>query len=152
MIGLGSMIGAGIFAAFAPAAMVAGPFLLAGLALIAVVAACNATSSAQLAAQSAGLLFFAFAGYARIATMGEEVKDPAMDPIRPRARPPSNEKYLDNSQLRGYCSHVGACVLRLPRDSTFHVALVRRTHEVLTDASPALPTSRDPSCLLGHSP
>jgi APA family basic amino acid/polyamine antiporter len=27
--------------------------------------------------QSAGLLFFAFAGYARIATMGEEVKDPA---------------------------------------------------------------------------
>jgi APA family basic amino acid/polyamine antiporter len=27
-------------------------------------------------AQSAGLLFFAFAGYARIATMGEEVRDP----------------------------------------------------------------------------
>ena len=26
--------------------------------------------------QSAGLLFFAFAGYARIATMGEEVRDP----------------------------------------------------------------------------
>jgi APA family basic amino acid/polyamine antiporter len=28
--------------------------------------------------QSAGLLFFAFAGYARIATMGEEVRDPAV--------------------------------------------------------------------------
>ena len=28
--------------------------------------------------QSAGLLFFAFAGYARIATLGEEVRDPAM--------------------------------------------------------------------------
>jgi L-asparagine transporter-like permease len=27
--------------------------------------------------QSAGLLFFAFAGYARIATLAEEVKDPA---------------------------------------------------------------------------
>jgi basic amino acid/polyamine antiporter, APA family len=27
--------------------------------------------------QSAGLLFFAFAGYARVATMGEEVRDPA---------------------------------------------------------------------------
>src|SRR5690606_17021382 len=27
--------------------------------------------------QAAGMLFFAFAGYARIATMGEEVKDPA---------------------------------------------------------------------------
>ncbi|NKF32846.1 amino acid permease, partial [Pseudomonas sp. BGM005] len=27
--------------------------------------------------QGAGLLFFAFAGYARIATMGEEVVDPA---------------------------------------------------------------------------
>jgi len=26
--------------------------------------------------QAAGLLFFAFAGYARIATLGEEVRDP----------------------------------------------------------------------------
>jgi APA family basic amino acid/polyamine antiporter len=33
--------------------------------------------------QSAGLLFFAFAGYARIATMGEEVKDPRR--VIPRA-------------------------------------------------------------------
>ncbi|KFF59113.1 transporter [Cryobacterium sp. MLB-32] len=51
VIGLGSMIGAGIFAAFAPAAAAAGPLLLAGLAIAAVVAVCNATSSAQLAAQ-----------------------------------------------------------------------------------------------------
>ena len=29
--------------------------------------------------QAAGLLFFAFAGYARIATLGEEVRDPARD-------------------------------------------------------------------------
>ena len=29
--------------------------------------------------QAAGLLFFAFAGYARIATLGEEVRDPAAD-------------------------------------------------------------------------
>jgi basic amino acid/polyamine antiporter, APA family len=35
--------------------------------------------------QSAGLLFFAFAGYARIATMGEEVRDPAR--TIPRAIP-----------------------------------------------------------------
>src|SRR6266498_3842290 len=174
VIGLGSMIGAGVFAAFAPAAKAAGAGLLIGLALAAVVAYCNATSSAQLAAvypvsggtyiygrerlgpwwgflagwgfvvgktascaamaltfaayaapegwrkpvavvavvlavlavvvmanlvgghadpchlagwasppggwygilQSAGLLFFAFAGYARIATMGEEVRNP----------------------------------------------------------------------------
>lgn len=33
--------------------------------------------------QSAGLLFFAFAGYARIATMGEEVRDPSR--VIPRA-------------------------------------------------------------------
>ncbi|MQA17541.1 MAG: hypothetical protein GEV09_26645, partial [Pseudonocardiaceae bacterium] len=33
--------------------------------------------------QSAGLLFFAFAGYARIATMGEEVRDPQR--VIPRA-------------------------------------------------------------------
>lgn len=49
-IGLGSMIGAGVFAAFAPAAAAAGTGLLVGLALAAIVAFGNATSSAQLAA------------------------------------------------------------------------------------------------------
>lgn len=51
VIGLGSMIGAGVFAAFAPAAEAAGSGLLIGLAIAALVAYCNATSSAQLAAQ-----------------------------------------------------------------------------------------------------
>ncbi|MCV7290875.1 amino acid permease [Mycolicibacterium wolinskyi] len=50
-IGLGSMIGAGIFAALAPAAAAAGTGLLIGLAVAAVVAYCNATSSARLAAR-----------------------------------------------------------------------------------------------------
>lgn len=50
VIGLGSMIGAGVFAAFAPAADAAGSGLLIGLAIAALVAFCNATSSAQLAA------------------------------------------------------------------------------------------------------
>lgn len=50
IIGLGSMIGAGIFASFAPAAEAAGSGLLIGLAVAAIVAYCNATSSAQLAA------------------------------------------------------------------------------------------------------
>ena len=50
VIGLGSMIGAGVFAAIGPAAAAAGAGLLLGLALAAVVAYCNATSSAQLAA------------------------------------------------------------------------------------------------------
>ncbi|MGH3675475.1 MAG: APC family permease [Mycobacterium sp.] len=49
-IGLGSMIGAGIFVALAPAAAAAGSGLLIGLAIAAVVAYCNATSSARLAA------------------------------------------------------------------------------------------------------
>ncbi|MGW9412462.1 APC family permease [Arthrobacter cupressi] len=49
-IGLGSMIGAGVFAAFTPAAQSAGAGLLAGLLIAAFVAYCNATSSAQLAA------------------------------------------------------------------------------------------------------
>lgn len=49
-IGLGSMIGAGVFSAFAPAAAAAGAGLLIGLAIAAVVAYANATSSAQLAA------------------------------------------------------------------------------------------------------
>jgi basic amino acid/polyamine antiporter, APA family len=51
MIGLGSMIGAGVFAALAPAARAAGSGLLLGLAVAAVVAYCNATSSARLAAR-----------------------------------------------------------------------------------------------------
>ena len=45
------MIGAGVFAVFAPAARAAGSLLLVGLGVAAVVAYCNATSSAQLAAQ-----------------------------------------------------------------------------------------------------
>lgn len=49
-IGLGSMIGAGVFAVWAPAADAAGTGLLIGLAIAAVVAFGNATSSAQLAA------------------------------------------------------------------------------------------------------
>src|SRR4051794_18500107 len=49
-IGLGSMIGAGVFAAYGPAAQAAGTGLLVGLAVAAVVAYCNATASAQLAA------------------------------------------------------------------------------------------------------
>lgn len=46
VIGLGSMIGAGVFAAVGPAARAAGGGLLVGLAFAAVVAYCNATSSA----------------------------------------------------------------------------------------------------------
>ena len=44
-----------------------------------------ATASAYGILQSAGLLFFAFAGYARIATLGEEVRDP--EKTIPRAIP-----------------------------------------------------------------
>lgn len=51
VIGLGSMIGAGVFAAFGPAAKVAGSGLLVALVLAALIAYCNATASAQLAAQ-----------------------------------------------------------------------------------------------------
>jgi APA family basic amino acid/polyamine antiporter len=51
VIGLGAMIGAGVFSAFAPAAEAAGSWLLVGLALAAFVAYCNATASAQLAAR-----------------------------------------------------------------------------------------------------
>jgi APA family basic amino acid/polyamine antiporter len=49
-VGLGSMVGAGVFAAVAPAAAAAGSGLLLGLVLAAIVAFGNATSSAQLAA------------------------------------------------------------------------------------------------------
>jgi APA family basic amino acid/polyamine antiporter len=49
-VGLGAMIGAGIFSAIAPAADAAGSWLLVALAIAAAVAFCNAMSSAQLAA------------------------------------------------------------------------------------------------------
>lgn len=51
VVGLGAMVGAGIFAALAPAARAAGGALLAALALAALVAYCNAHSSARLAAR-----------------------------------------------------------------------------------------------------
>ncbi len=50
LIGLGSMIGAGVFVVFAPAAAAAGSGLLTALAIAAAVAYCNAASSARLAA------------------------------------------------------------------------------------------------------
>jgi APA family basic amino acid/polyamine antiporter len=71
-IGLGSMIGAGIFVVLAPAAAAAGSGLLIGLGVAAIVAYCNATSSARLAAlypQSGGTYVYgrerlgAFWGY-----------------------------------------------------------------------------------------
>jgi basic amino acid/polyamine antiporter, APA family len=49
VIGAGSMIGAGVFTAWAPAAGAAGTALVLGLVIAGVVAFCNATSSAQLA-------------------------------------------------------------------------------------------------------
>lgn len=51
VVGLGAMVGAGIFAALAPAARAAGGGLLAALAVAALVAYCNAHSSARLAAR-----------------------------------------------------------------------------------------------------
>jgi len=49
-LGLGSMIGAGVFSVWAPAVGVAGSGLLIALVIAAIVAYCNATASAQLAA------------------------------------------------------------------------------------------------------
>ncbi|MBW0017544.1 MAG: amino acid permease [Mycobacterium sp.] len=50
VLGLGSMIGAGVFSVFGPAARAAGAGLLIGLGVAAAIAYCNAIASAQLAA------------------------------------------------------------------------------------------------------
>lgn len=50
VVGLSAMLGAGVFAVWGPASAAAGDGLLVALALAGVVALCNATSSAQLAA------------------------------------------------------------------------------------------------------
>lgn len=80
VVGLGAMLGTGVFVVFAPAAAAAGEWLLLGLLLAAAVAYANATSSAQLAAvhpRSGGTYVYgrerlgrgwgALAGYAFIA-------------------------------------------------------------------------------------
>lgn len=51
VIGVASMVGAGVFVVWGPAAASAGRLLLVSLVVAGVVALCNATSSAQLAAQ-----------------------------------------------------------------------------------------------------
>jgi basic amino acid/polyamine antiporter, APA family len=61
VIGAGSMIGAGVFVAWSPAAEAAGTGLLIGLVIAGIVAFCNAASSAQLAAlhpQSGGTYLY----------------------------------------------------------------------------------------------
>ena len=50
VLGLASMLGTGVFAVWAPAAAAAGRWLLLAVVLAGVVAACNATSTADLAA------------------------------------------------------------------------------------------------------
>jgi APA family basic amino acid/polyamine antiporter len=50
ILGLGAMVGAGVFAAWAPAARATGSAVLVALGVAAVVAYCNAAASAQLAA------------------------------------------------------------------------------------------------------
>lgn len=51
VIGVAAMVGAGVFAAFGPAAAAAGPWLLVGLVLASLVAYANAMSTAALAAR-----------------------------------------------------------------------------------------------------
>ena len=51
IVGIGSMVGAGVFAVWAPAAAVAGSWMILSLVIAGIIALCNATSSAQLAAQ-----------------------------------------------------------------------------------------------------
>lgn len=53
MLGLGSMMGAGVFVSIGIAAGAAGPPVVAAIAVAALIAACNALSSAQLAASHA---------------------------------------------------------------------------------------------------
>jgi basic amino acid/polyamine antiporter, APA family len=50
MVGLGSMVGAGVFVSIGIAAGITGPSIVLAIALAAIVATCNALSSAQLAA------------------------------------------------------------------------------------------------------
>jgi amino acid transporter len=75
VIGLGSMvIVAGVLAVLASVVVVC---LASGTADASRLDAAGGFGGVGGVLQAAGLLFFAFAGYARIATLGEEVRDPA---------------------------------------------------------------------------
>jgi APA family basic amino acid/polyamine antiporter len=50
-IGLGSMLGAGVFVVFSPAAALAGPLMVVSVLIAGAIAYCNAVASAQLAAK-----------------------------------------------------------------------------------------------------
>jgi APA family basic amino acid/polyamine antiporter len=50
-IGLGSMLGAGVFAVFSPATALAGPLMIVSVLIAGAIAYCNAVASAQLAAK-----------------------------------------------------------------------------------------------------
>lgn len=50
-IGLGSMLGAGVFVVFSPATALAGPLMIASVLIAGAIAYCNAVASAQLAAK-----------------------------------------------------------------------------------------------------
>ena len=65
--------------------------------------------------QSAGLLFFAFAGYARIATLGEEVRDP--ERTIPRAIPLALGDHVVavRRRRRRRCSSLGPAALAASR-------------------------------------
>jgi basic amino acid/polyamine antiporter, APA family len=52
-MGLGSIVGTGVFVSIGIAAAAAGPWVIAAIVVAALVAACNALSSAQLAASHA---------------------------------------------------------------------------------------------------
>ena len=108
VIGLGAMIGAGVFAAIGPAAAAAGGGLLIGLGIAAVVAYCNATSSARLAAlypHSGGTYVYGrerlgpawgfLAGWALRDRQDRELRGHRLDVRRvhrPRLRPPSRRR------------------------------------------------------------
>lgn len=96
-IGLGSMIGAGVFAAVGPAARAGGSGLMLGLAIAGLVAYCNATSSAELAAvypSSGGTYVY---GRERLGRFwGVTSPGGASSSAKPRAAPP----WPDGRRLR----------------------------------------------------
>ena len=66
MMGLGSMVGTGVFVSIGIAAGVAGPAVIFAIVLAAAVATCNALSSAQLAATDIGVVFQTQQGETRV--------------------------------------------------------------------------------------
>lgn len=128
VLGLGSMIGAGIFVAPTPAAEAAGSGVLVALALAAVVALCNALSSARLAALGLILLVYAAVLGASLAVLGPGGLAAADAPLTEAVRAADAEALVPLVRVGAAVGAAGALLALILGVSRTTLAMARDGH------------------------